>query len=184
MTPRLENLSWLIDWAAREGAPDPLLRRASAELVDLVESVNPQKLAALRNARRIRAAYENGCTGVPALVERFRVSRATVFRALREHHALDTPSRYNGRQPPKEAAVDLKNSSIGLGSMPAPRSTLHVKPAPPADTTPRDNGGMSTGTTSGNFSLGGMTQVPNNAGATGTESGAEAAHAAMTENGK
>ncbi len=80
--------------------------------------------------------------------------------------------------------MDLKNSSIGLGNMPAPRSTLHVKPAPPADTTPRGNGGMSVGHTSGNFALSGMVAIPENAGPTGTQAGADAAQAAMAENGK
>jgi len=45
---------------------------------------------------------------------------------------------------------------------------LHVRPITMQSATPRDGGGMSTGTTSGNFDLAAMTGLPNNAGATGT----------------
>jgi hypothetical protein len=34
---------------------------------------------------------------------------------------------------------------------------------------PRDNGGLSTGVTSGNFNLDGMTALPNNSGPLGTQ---------------
>jgi hypothetical protein len=40
---------------------------------------------------------------------------------------------------------------------------------PPMAPAPRDDGGMSTGVTSGNFSMSGMANIPNNAGPQGTQ---------------
>jgi hypothetical protein len=64
----------------------------------------------------------------------------------------------------------LKSSSTGIGAMPGSLPNVpHARPAPPKiDNTPRDSGGMADGKTSGNFSLDGMTALPNNAGASGT----------------
>ncbi len=63
----------------------------------------------------------------------------------------------------------LRDSSISIGSMPGSLADVaHVRPSPPKYETPKDNGGMSVGMTSGNFNLDGMTALPNNAGASGT----------------
>ncbi len=50
VTTRLENLSWLIDWAARNGAPDRQLRAASAEYVNALE-----RLAVRADERRVES---------------------------------------------------------------------------------------------------------------------------------
>jgi hypothetical protein len=82
---------------------------------------------------------------------------------------------------------DLRSTSIAIGAgTPAPLSKYGSakRPAVPADATPRDGGGMSTGETSGNFKPSGMTSIGVNAGATGPQSGADAAIAAQQASGK
>ena len=70
----------------------------------------------------------------------------------------------------------LKDTSIGLGTTPASLPKIsNPRPTPPKVDAPRDAGGMSTGTTSGNFSMAGMTMLPNNAGPRGTQDVADGA---------
>jgi hypothetical protein len=86
--------------------------------------------------------------------------------------------------------MDLKKTTLSLGVTPKPisaYSTNHGKARATgagATEVPRDSGGMTTGETGGNFSMAGMTKIPNNAGPTGTESGCEASIAAQESNGQ
>ncbi len=59
----------------------------------------------------------------------------------------------------------LKDTSIGLGAMPGSLPNVaHVRPSPPKYDTPKDNGGMSVGVTSGNFNPASLSRPPNNSG--------------------
>jgi len=83
----------------------------------------------------------------------------------------------------------LKNVSLATGAgTPKPISAYQTdhgeakKSGAGGGTVPRDNGGMSTGGTGGNFSMAAMSGIPNNSSPTGTQSGADAAAAAFEAN--
>ena len=85
--------------------------------------------------------------------------------------------------------MNLKDTTLAIGGTPASMSkytTTHgphgIGPAPTI--VPRDGGGMSTGTTDGNFDMGSMTKLPNNSTPTGTQDGAECAQSSFAGNGE
>src|SRR5260221_7920888 len=160
----IDALHALLAAADRAGVSVHLLRAAARELVGLLDQPEPdrRRTELLRRARAIQRLRAQGLAR-RAICERLGISSQQYQRARESHRGSDERLAQNGCQSLKETPVDLKQSSIGLGSMPAPRPTLHVKPAPPADTTPRDNGGLSVGQTSGNFALRGMGASPENA---------------------
>jgi hypothetical protein len=83
--------------------------------------------------------------------------------------------------------MDLNKVSLGIGGTTAKPIGAHTTDhgsakatGAGAGVTPRDNSGaLSSGETAGGFKFSGMTQLPNNAGPAGTESGAAEAQAAF-----
>jgi hypothetical protein len=156
----LDALRALLRAAEAAGVPPHILRAAAGEIVELLDAPAPdcRRVELRRRARAIQRLRAQGLARA-AICARLGIT-PSAFQRAREHRASDAPVAENGRQSLKETAVDLKTSSIGLGTTPASLPKIsNPTPSPPPLDTPRD-------------------------GAGGAESGAEAAIAAQQENAK
>ena len=161
--------------------PERLLQAARAELDVLVA------IAGMADQRRV-ATFLRGLriermkTSRAGACERLNISTHQYHRALRVARLAQLPCDKPDASS-QEMPVDLKSVSLGIGAgTPAPMSKYGSakRPTAPADVTPRDNGGLSTGETGGNYKA----YDRPNSGTGIAEAGAAAANTEMAGNSK
>lgn len=90
----IRELQWLTSHAVQSGADPDRVRAIAGQLVDvLLDAQDPRRKRSLATAERIRKAHAAG-VGVPALRERFGLSRSQIHRLLgvARLHATDARS--------------------------------------------------------------------------------------------
>lgn len=96
-----QELRWLVAFATDAGADPARVAAVSSALVDLLlERTDPRTRRTETLAARVARAHAAG-VNVPALMERFGISRPSVYRLIRVSRLRETHARSNEltRQP-------------------------------------------------------------------------------------
>jgi hypothetical protein len=154
-TDLFADLRHLEQYAIAGGADDKLLARAIPLHVLLLIGVRPHAACAFLRAQQL---IERGGLSVKAACKRAGLSRSRYYElcGISGHDPCDA----RGNNPEEHMARIVKTTPITAPDTLAPPQQANGKPTwtPPA--VPRADGGMSTGTTGGNFNAGSMA-LPN-----------------------
>jgi hypothetical protein len=206
MAPRFDAILNALRLAESAGIDARALRAAYQAYFDLIDAQDTRKARMLDKAARISHAVKlnHGVIDMPSLVQRFACSKETIYRLLavsrdretvtcdndRRRGAHDGPSPGSNTSHTRNSTMSkLKDSSIALGGTPAPLSKYTTNHGSAkangagATENPRDNGGLSDGTTGGNnAAVAQMSKVALNASPAGSMPGSDAAKAAQKGN--